>query len=100
MHESKAQLSMQHPQAALSSKLNLVSFPGKSSPEGSPTGGRIPAGQPRKWLRIDEQGKSAYVKVQTLVQVITLLKCLRSLHSYSCTGREASACGVPEHSIP
>ena len=55
---------MQPQPASPPSKLNLVSFAGKPLPRSSPAGPRIPAGQPRKWLRIDEQGKSAFVKVQ------------------------------------
>ncbi|DBB07428.1 TPA: hypothetical protein ACH3X3_008910 [Trebouxia sp. C0006] len=64
MHPAKALLAGQQPTAASPSKPNVVSFPGKKQPQGSPAGPRIPVGQPRKWLRIDEEGKSAYIKVE------------------------------------
>lgn len=48
-------------------ELNVSSVPGKAQPEGSSAGQRIPAGQPRRWLRIDDHGKSAYIKVQSIV---------------------------------
>lgn len=44
------------------SKLSTVSYPAKPSPDNSP-GPRIPASQARKWLRVDEEGNSAYIKV-------------------------------------
>ena len=65
MNAAKALLAGHPAAASPRSKLNVVSFAGKAQPEGSPGGPRIPAGQPRKWLRIDEQGKSAYIKVQS-----------------------------------
>ena len=70
MHAAKSQLALQQQPASPTSKLNLVSFAGKPQPEVSLAGTRMPAGQPRKWLRIDEQGKSAYIKVQTDDQLI------------------------------
>ena len=78
MHAAKAQLALQPPAASPPSKLNLVSFAGTSPSKGSPAGPRIPAGQPRKWLRIDEHGKSAFIKVprQSGMSVITVHNCL------------------------
>lgn len=58
------------------SKLSAVSYPNKSSPENSP-GTRIPASQPRKWLRVDEQGRSAYIKVAVALPVTTCASRLR-----------------------
>ncbi len=65
MHAARALLAGQQAPATPPSKLNVVSFAGNAAPEGSPGGPRIPAGQPRKWLRIDEQGKSAFIKVES-----------------------------------
>lgn len=100
LHAAERQLAMQPQAVSPPSKLNLVSFAGKSQANGSPAGPRIPAGQPRKWLRIDEHGKSAFIKVQTnelLITYTTALTCLRPL---ACTGGKTPVSRVPQHSIP
>lgn len=76
MHAATAQLALQPETGSPPSKLNLVSLPGNSPLKGSPAGSRIPAGQSRKWLRIDANGKSAFIKVQAGTHMITLNNCL------------------------
>lgn len=86
MHAAKALLGTQAATAAPTSKLNVVTFPGKAQADGSPGGPRLPAGQPRKWLRIDEQGKSAYIKVQSAANKLDHYPTLlQSLSTTSCS---------------
>ncbi len=105
MHPARALLAGQQPTAASPSKPNIVSFPGKKQPQDNPAGPRIPVGQPRKWLRIDEQGKSAYIKVQSVE--LSFDHCYTeteaaNFHGICCTclGGEASAGGLPKHPLP
>ena len=104
MHAAKAQLALQQHSASPAAKLNLVSFAGKSQPESTPAGARMPAGQPRKWLRIDEQGKSAYIKVQKGDQLISkhnfLIPSLTTQARVFYTGGKAPASWILKHSVP
>ena len=89
MHPARALLAGQQPTAVSPSKSNAVSFPGKKQPQGSPAGPRIPVGQPRKWLRIDGEGKSAYIKV-SLVE-LSCDHCYTETEAASFQGAVANA---------
>lgn len=81
------------------SKLSTVSYPAKPSPDNSP-GTRIPASQPRKWLRIDEAGKSAYIKVSLAASLPWLQFCLLCVITCSVVAlRHTAVTQVEKHQL-
>ena len=105
MHPARAPLAGQQPTAASPPKPNVVTFPAKKQLQASPAGPRAPVGQPRKWLRIDEEGKSAYIKVQSVE--LSCDHCYTKTEAANfqgacctCLGGEASAGRLSEHPLP